>query len=102
MRLHRFLDDCEAEPGALCLWTFAAPEPIEDTLLVLRGHATSLVRDRDPRGAMNRNGDLPTDRRVQHAVLDEISDGVSDRGRVRPHVDRAVGGDEANRACLRN
>src|SRR5262245_53479810 len=76
MRLHGFLHNGEAEPRALCLRRFAAPEPIENALAVLRRHAASLVRDSNPPGAMNRDSDLPTWRRMRHTVLDEVSDGV--------------------------
>src|SRR5262245_16064045 len=76
MRVHGFLHNGEAEARPLCLRPFAAPEPIENALAVLRRHTTSLVRDSDPRGAVNRDGDFPACRRMHHAVLDEVPDGI--------------------------
>lgn len=76
MRLHGFSDDREAEAGTCRLRLLATPKAIKNALAVLQRHAASPVRDAHARTKLDGDSDFSTQRRVQHGILDEISNRV--------------------------
>src|SRR6266576_5165213 len=76
MRSHGFAHDRETKARAFVFLPGASPEPFENVLAVLRRHAAAVISHFNPTGALDRHGHFRSIRRVQHRVLDQISEGI--------------------------
>src|SRR5262245_35964281 len=100
MRSHDFVDDGEAEAGALLLFAPAAPEPLENVLTILPRHAAAAIGHLDPAATIDRHGHFRSRRRVNDRVLNQISQRIFERVTVCFYVDWPLASDEGNGLLL--